>query len=96
MEGFRIKAASLYETLKIQHPSFNILIIIIIIIITSTSIAPFPLLSNGTLQQQLLPLKKLIKWTNNSALYKNFKIKLSYALKITILLKRIKINNNHE
>ena len=95
MEGFRIKAASLYETLKIQHPSFNILIIIIIII-TSTSIAPFPLLSNGTLQQQLLPLKKLIKWTNNSALYKNFKIKLSHALKITILLKQIKINNNHE
>ena len=60
MEGFRIKAASLYETLKIQHPSFNILIIIIIII-TSTSIAPFPLLSNGTLQQKLLRLKKLIK-----------------------------------
>ena len=50
-----IKAASLYETFKIQHPSFNILIIIIIITFTST--APFSLLSNGTLQQQLL-LKK--------------------------------------
>ena len=74
-----IKAASLYETFKIQHPSFNILIIII----TFTSIAPFSLLSNSDLQQQLLK-KKLIKWTNNSALYKNFKIKLSYALKFTI------------
>ena len=52
-----IKAASLYEhQFKIQHPSFNILIIIIIIIIiiTFTSKAPFPLLSNGALQQQLL------------------------------------------
>ena len=52
-----IKAASLYETFKIQHPRFNILIIIIIIIliiITFTSKAPFPLLSNGALQQQLL------------------------------------------
>ena len=48
-----IKAASLYETFKIQHPSFNILIIIIIII-TFTSTAPFSLLSNGALQQQLL------------------------------------------
>ena len=45
-----IKAASLYETFKIQHPSFNILIIIIIF----TSIAPFSLLSNSDLQQQLL------------------------------------------
>ena len=45
-----IKAASLYETFKIQHPHFNILIIII----TFTSKAPFPLLSNGALQQQLL------------------------------------------
>ena len=44
-----IKAASLYETFKIQHPSFNILIIIIF-----TSIAPFSLLSNSDLQQQLL------------------------------------------
>ena len=51
-----IKAASLYDTFKIQHPSFNILIIIItiIIIITFTSTAPFSLLSNGALQQQLL------------------------------------------
>ena len=55
-----IKAASLYEhEFKVQHPSFNILIIIItiiiiIIIITFTSKVPFPLLSNGTLQQQLL------------------------------------------
>ena len=47
-----IKAASLYETFKIQHPSFKILIIIIIITFTST--APFSLLSNGALQQQLL------------------------------------------
>ena len=47
-----IKAASLYDTFKIQHPSFNILIIIIIITFTST--APFSLLSNGALQQQLL------------------------------------------
>ena len=51
-----LKIASLYETFKIQHPSFNILItiiiIIIIIIITFTSVAPFPLLSNSTLQQQ--------------------------------------------
>ena len=45
-----IKAASLYETFKIQHPSFNILIIII----TFISIAPFSLLSNSDLQQQLL------------------------------------------
>ena len=50
-----LNMASLYETFKIQHPSFNILItiiIIIIIIITFTSVAPFPLLSNSTLQQQ--------------------------------------------
>ena len=51
-----LNMASLYETFKIQHPSFNILIIIIIIIIiiTFTSTAPFSLLSNGALQQQLL------------------------------------------
>ena len=49
-----IKAASLYETFKIEHPSFNILIIIII---TFTSIAPFSLLSNSNLQQQLLKKK---------------------------------------
>ena len=51
-----LNMASLYETFKIQHPRFNILIIII----TFTSIAPFSLLSNSDLQQQLLK-KKLMK-----------------------------------
>ena len=53
-----IKVASLYETFKIQHPSFRSLIIlvitIIIIVITFSSIVPFSLLSNGPLQQQFL------------------------------------------
>ena len=54
-----IKAASLYETFKIQHTSFNILIIIK----TFTSIAAFSLLSNSDLQQQLqtVTLKKINK-----------------------------------
>ena len=54
-----IKAASLYETFKIQHTSFKILIIIK----TFTSIAPFSLLSNSDLQQQLqtVTLKKINK-----------------------------------
>ena len=90
-----IKATSLYETLKIQHPSFKILIIpviiiIIIIIITFSTIVSFSLLSNGALQQQLLfkNKKKLITVHCLTIL------KLRYAIKFKIIIVKMSKNMN--
>ena len=43
---------------------------IIMIIITFTSIAPFPLLSNGALHKQLIFYKNKFKKNNNNAMLK--------------------------
>ena len=50
--------------------------------ITFTFIAPFPLLSNGAMQNQFDVVEKEI---NSNLLFK--KLKLSYALKFTIITK---------
>lgn len=50
--------------------------------ITFTFIAPFPLLSNGAMQKQFDVVEKEI---NSNLLFK--KLKLSYALKFTIITK---------
>ena len=50
--------------------------------ITFTFIAPFPLLSNGAMQKQFDVVEKEI---NSNLLFK--KLKLSYALKCTIITK---------
>ena len=50
--------------------------------ITFTFIAPFPLLSNGAMQKQFDVVGKEI---NSNLLFK--KLKLSYALKFTIITK---------
>ena len=50
--------------------------------ITFTFIAPFPLLSNGAMQNQFDVVEKEI---NHNLLFK--KLKLSYALKFTIITK---------
>ena len=50
--------------------------------ITFTFIAPFPLLSNGAMQKQFDVVEKEI---NSNLLFK--KLKLSYALKFTIIAK---------
>ena len=50
--------------------------------ITFTFVAPFPLLSNGAMQKQFDVVEKEI---NSNLLFK--KLKLSYALKFTIITK---------
>ena len=50
--------------------------------ITFTFIAPFPLLSNGAMQKQFDVVEKEI---NSNLLFK--KLKLSYALKFTVITK---------
>ena len=59
-----------------------IITIVIFIMITFTFIAPFPLLSNGAMQKQFDVVEKEI---NSNLLFK--KLKLSYALKFTIITK---------
>ena len=59
-----------------------IITIIILIMITFTFVAPFPLLSNGAMQKQFDVVEKEI---NSNLLFK--KLKLSYALKFTIITK---------